>query len=338
MGAQMTASRAPSLRRPPADGAQTRRRTGTTGEWITGFLLAIWIGVLSVLLARGGLAELHGAVLVAVLVILLLPLAALAVALLALRRMRALDDQLAALQDSFDGLRLAWQAQALARTRSDPATAPDPRQAVIDGARRATESAGAVFASARSPRSAAAAGDGADAVAQPALALGPEPRAAVGAPPEQHDLIRALHFPEDADDREGFAALQRALSHHATGRLIRSAQEVLTGLAEEGIFMDDLRPDRARPELWRAFAGGLRGPAVAGLAGVRDRSSLALAVGRMRQDPAFREAAHRFLREFDRCLTDAAPAMDDAALARLTDTRSARAFMLLGRVTGAFGR
>ncbi|MCC5984668.1 MAG: hypothetical protein JJU42_09915, partial [Rhodobacteraceae bacterium] len=166
----------------------------------------------------------------------------------------------------------------------------------------------------------------------------PEPRAATGAPPEQHDLIRALHFPEDADDREGFAALQRALSHHATGRLIRSAQEVLTGLAEEGIFMDDLRPDRARPELWRAFADGLRGPAVAGLAGVRDRASMALAVGRMRQDPAFREAAHRFLREFDRCLADAAPAMDDAALARLTDTRSARAFMLLGRVTGAFGR
>ncbi len=329
----MTADRAPSAPRRPANGARARRRTGNAAEWVAGFLLAIWVGVLAVLLFRGGLTGFDGAALAAILVVLMLPLVALGGVLMALRQVRALQDQLAALQDSVDGLRLAWQAQAQARAR--PMPEPDPRQDSLDRARRATENALTVFSSARAPRAEA---PGADAAAQPALALGPAPRAATGTPPEQHDLIRALHFPEDADDREGFEALQRALAHHATGRLIRSAQEVLTGLAEEGIFMDDLRPDRARPELWRAFAAGLRGPAVAGLAGVRDRSSMALAVGRMRQDPAFREAAHRFLRAFDQCLAEVTPAMEDEALARLTDPRSARAFMLLGRVTGAFGR
>ena len=72
-------------------------------------------------------------------------------------------------------------------------------------------------------------------------------------------LIRALHFPEDAQDTEGFAALRRALGDARIAPLIKAAQDVLTRLAQEGIYMDDLRPDRARPEFWRAFAQGTRG-------------------------------------------------------------------------------
>ncbi len=34
--------------------------------------------------------------------------------------------------------------------------------------------------------------------------------------------------------------------------------------------MDDLRPDRAKPEVWRKFAKGERGRTIAGLGGVRD--------------------------------------------------------------------
>ncbi|MGY6534081.1 MAG: hypothetical protein ACXIVG_01910 [Pararhodobacter sp.] len=151
------------------------------------------------------------------------------------------------------------------------------------------------------------------------------------------DLIRALHFPETEDDTEGFAALRRALRDHATAELIRSAQTVLSGLAEEGIFLDQLTPDRARPALWRAFAQGARGPAMAPLGGIRDRSCLALTVARMRGDPAFRDAAHRFLRAFDQRLGVIEPQASDAQIARLAETRSARAFMLLGRVTGVFG-
>ena len=51
---------------------------------------------------------------------------------------------------------------------------------------------------------------------------------------------------------------------------------MLTLLSQDGIYMDDLRPDRARPEAWRQFAEGARGREVAALGGVRDRSSLAL--------------------------------------------------------------
>ena len=59
--------------------------------------------------------------------------------------------------------------------------------------------------------------------------------------------------------------------------------------------------------------------------------------GRMRADPAFRDAAHRFLRTFDRRFAVFEALATDAEIARLAETRSARAFMLLGRVTGMFG-
>lgn len=151
-------------------------------------------------------------------------------------------------------------------------------------------------------------------------------------------LVRALHFPEDEHDTDGFTALRRALADARVAPLIKAAQDVLTRLAEEGIYMDDLRPDRARPDFWRAFAQGTRGALVAPLGGIRDRSCLALSSGRMRSDPEFRAAAHLFLREFDKVLSAFEPTADDAQIAALSDTRSARAFMLLGRVNGVFSR
>lgn len=172
---------------------------------------------------------------------------------------------------------------------------------------------------------------------QPRLALEDSPKpAAMPAGPAQ--LIRALHFPEDEHDTEGFEALQAALLDPMTAPLIRAAQDVLTRLAQDGIYMDDLRPERARPEFWRAFAQGTRGPLVSPLGGIRDRSCLALCSGRMRQDPEFRAAAHLFLREFDKVFAEFEKQADDAQIVAMTDTRSARAFMLLGRVSGVFAR
>ena len=100
--------------------------------------------------------------------------------------------------------------------------------------------------------------------------------------------------------------------------------------------MDDLRPDRAKPEVWRKFAQGERGSAMAPLGGVRDRSSLALAAGRMKQDAIFRDAVHHFLRKFDKTFSEFETTATDEEIAALTDTRTARAFMLLGRVAGTF--
>ena len=88
--------------------------------------------------------------------------------------------------------------------------------------------------------------------------------------------------------------------------------------------------------MWRRFAGGERGRTVAALGGVRDRSSLALTAARMREDPVFRDAAHHFLRAFDRTFAEFEKGASDAELSALAETRTARAFMLIGRVAGIF--
>lgn len=170
---------------------------------------------------------------------------------------------------------------------------------------------------------------------QASLELGTPPEA-LAPPVEANDLIRAINFPENAEDEAGFAALRRALADRKIASLIQAAQDVLTLLSQDGIYMDDLRPDLARPDVWRQFAEGERGRAVAALGGIRDRSSLALTSGRMRQDPIFRDAAHHFLRRFDDVLTAVAPRLSDEEIAHFGSTRTARAFMLLGRVTHTF--
>ena len=167
------------------------------------------------------------------------------------------------------------------------------------------------------------------------LALG-TPADSLAEPISIADFVRALNFPETAEDEEGFRALRNALKDRSVAKLIQAAQDILTLLSQDGIYMDDLRPDRSRPEIWRNFAKGERGRAIAALGGVRDRSSLALSAGRMRKDPIFRDAAHHFLRQFDKTLAEFESNASDQDIAALSDTRTARAFMLLGRVTGTF--
>jgi len=100
--------------------------------------------------------------------------------------------------------------------------------------------------------------------------------------------------------------------------------------------MDDLTHDMTHPDVWRSFAGGERGRTIAALGGVRDRSALDVVATRMKQDAIFRDVAHHFLRLFDRMLTDFAQTASDTEISELSETRTARAFMLLGRVVGIF--
>ena len=56
----------------------------------------------------------------------------------------------------------------------------------------------------------------------------------------------------------------------------------------------------------------------------------------MRQDPIFRDAVHHFLRKFDQTFQAFEKSASDADISAVSETRTARAFMLLGRVSGTF--
>ncbi|MDM7458621.1 MAG: hypothetical protein P3W94_004560, partial [Paracoccus sp. (in: a-proteobacteria)] len=157
------------------------------------------------------------------------------------------------------------------------------------------------------------------------------------APVDSITLIRALNFPDGPEDHEAIEALRLALQDPDNSRVLRAAQDVVTLLAGRDIYMDMLPPRPTSAETWRRFAEGQRGSAVAALGGIDDPDSLAVVAEMMRQDEIFRDTAHHFLRHFDSLLSRVIPHLDDMQIAVMADSRSARAFMLLGRVAGSFG-
>ena len=333
-------------------------------EVIAAALTLCWLGLVGaffVLTGRAGEVGSGNALGVTMtLVGICLPVAMIWVAAITARTARELRAEAQRLQAAIDAMRSAWLQQAQVGVQGITPSV-EKRLDEIAAAQRQTESAIASFASRREVAASQPSADRKAALAPPRPAgpgaspggspgAGPgggpgddQPTLALGTPAEEMrspvsvaDFIRALNFPDSPEDRDGFRALRRALEDRTMAKLIRAAQDVLTLLAQDGIYMDDLRPDRARPELWRRFAGGERGKGISALGGVRDRSSLALTAGRMRQDTIFRDAAHHFLRQFDRTFQEFEKNCSDQEVAELAETRTARAFMLLGRVTGIF--
>jgi len=269
------------------------------------------------------------------LIAIFMPVAMIWVAAAAARSARIIREESQRLHLAIDGMR-----QTYVSDRANQPNAPTVERKLqeIAHAAKKTETTLATFASSRDAQPSTHAITSARNAApddQPALALGTSAED-MTPPLPRKDLIRALNFPDTDQDEDGFAALRRALKDRQARQLVQASEDVLTLLSQDGIYMDDLRPDRARPELWRRFAKGERGQQMAGLGGVRDRSSLALSAGRMREDIIFRDAAHHFLRKFDLMLAAFEPSASDEDLIALSETRTSRAFMLLGRVTGTF--
>ena len=263
-----------------------------------------------------------------------MPVGMIWVAATAARASRVMREESKRLQAAIDAIRQAYIAQQQGQNLGADATVARKLDEIAAAARK-TESTLATFQSRRDASTRLAPLKPAVVDDQPALALGTS--AADMTPPLSHeDFIRALNFPETAEDTEGFSALRKALKDRNASQLVQASQDVQTLLSQDGIYMDDLRPDRARPEIWRQFAQGARGRPIAALGGIRDRSSLALTSARMKQDPIFRDAAHHFLRRFDRAFAAFEAEASDADISALTDTRTVRAFMLLGRVAGTF--
>lgn len=264
-----------------------------------------------------------------------LPVAMIWVAATAAKASRVMREESHRLQAAIDAIRQAYLAQQQgSNSRTEPSVSRKLDE--IAAATRKTETALATFQTRRDePARPAPQQSDPQPDDQPALALGTQ---ATDMQPalSNEDFILALNFPETAEDEVGFAALRRALKDRSTSQLVQAAQDVLTLMSQDGIYMDDLRPDRARPEIWRHFAEGARGRPIAPLGGIRDRSSLALTNARMKQDPIFRDAAHHFLRRFDKTFAAFEPSATDSDISALADTRTARAFMLLGRCAGTF--
>lgn len=271
-----------------------------------------------------------------IIIAIVIPIAVIGTIVSSSRSIRIMREESQSLRAAIEHIQQSFDEDAKLR-KSGLQPSVERKLADIASAARQAEAAAAVFSTTRKKRS------GLNTLAMAPVSV-PDNEPALDLDLEKpkddkigHEiLIKALNFPDDEGDKQGFHALRHALEFREISRLIQSSQDVLTALAEDGIFMDDLRPDRARPDLWRRFAQGEKGPMTAALGGVRDRTSLALTSGRMRSDTVFQDTVHNFLLRFDRLLQDIEADMTDAELSALTHTRTAKAFMLLGRVTGMF--
>ncbi len=304
-------------------------------EWLGVALAILWLCVSGYIL----MMPIEGnANMLASMLIVFMPVAILWLAVIVIRTSQKMRQESHKLHVAIEALRKACIDQS--KMNGAPATEASVTRKLdsIAESQRKTETAIAIFTSTRLAEAQNAAIPNTaqpQAEHQPVLALG-TPVEELAPPLAKPDFIRALNFPENANDEEGFNALRRALKDRSVAQLVQASQDILTLLSQDGIYMDDLRPDMARPEIWRRFAKGERGRTIAALGGIRDRSSLALTNVRMKKDPVFRDAAHHFLRLFDRGFSKFEESATETEISALSETRTARAFMLLGRVAGTF--
>ncbi|MGR3484194.1 MAG: hypothetical protein ACU0BF_02535 [Paracoccaceae bacterium] len=310
-------------------------------------LSVIWVAVTAVALifaspGEGGLATLR---FVVTLMALFLPVAMIWLAAAAARSGRVMREEGRRLQAAVDALRHDRMEDRKERMGAPSRDGAEARLARIETALARLEMALEGAPGPDRPSTARAAPVPRRPAAAPSA---PEP----GAAPDQRALaledgtrdvempldrlIRALNFPDSEDDEQGIAALEDALEDRRARGMVQAAQDVLTLLSHDGIYADDLDPGPVPPGQWRAFAQGERGEAVEGVGAIRDRTALALAGGRMREDAIFRDAVHHFLRLYDRLVETLAEHASDAELSRLGETRTGRAFMLLARSAGTF--
>ena len=314
-------------------------RNTSLPEWIAIGLTLLWVIASAYFLMNDTLNS-DGTFIVQ-LVVVFMPLALLCLCFIIMRASRVMQEETQMLQTAVNALRKAYTDQVNSQGHIDTETALGRKLedlskvqhkiqnmlTIISSERTANLKKAPPLSNLKDPKT--------DSVDQPLLALGTQVEELLE-PLSVEDFIKALNFPESADDEEGFAALKRGLKNREAALLIQAAQDLLTLLSQDGIYMDDLRPDLARAETWRRFAIGERGRKVAALGGIRDRSSLALTSGRMKQDSIFRDTAHHFLRMFDKEFSAFEKSATDAEISAFSETRTARAFMLIGRIAGTF--
>ncbi len=318
-------------------GGQAPSRFGGM-EWTAAGLSVLWLALVVILFLTDPTTGPRRAVpdLLLRLVVVLMPLGLIWVSAVAIRSSRVVQAESERLQAAIDAMRKTYVTDRQAgggmiRTRPDADEMVHP--AAAGHGLKAVPSSNVAVMQPKIEAPPSQPDPEPEPESQASLSLGPQ---SIELSLDRPDLIRALNFPDTPEDQDGFAALRRALTERSTAQLIQASQDVLTLLSQDGIYMDDLDPDPARPALWRRFAQGERGPEMGAIGGIHDRSAIALTAGRMRADTIFRDAAHHFLRKFDQMLIGFEGGATDEDIMAMACTRSARAFMLIGRAAGTF--
>lgn len=145
-------------------------------------------------------------------------------------------------------------------------------------------------------------------------------------------VIRALSFANDDDDTEGFEAVDRAMDDERIAGILDASQRVLHRLAEIDIFMDNLTPDIATPEVWRLHAANAGDSEISTLGGIAETHVFEQVSGLLEQDPEFREQASLMMHRINEQMLHIIGTADDDQILQFARSRTVLAFILLGNV------
>ena len=149
-------------------------------------------------------------------------------------------------------------------------------------------------------------------------------------------LLRALNFPNDENDLEGFTALNLARENNTIFQLLQVSEDFLNLLAQDGIYLDDLKIDPPSVKAWVNFINNKQNEHCKKLtcSGI-DEQIKTLKI-RLKSDVVFRDTALMLMRRFDKLLQDRLESAEDHQIFKIADTRSGKAFLVVGKISDAF--
>ena len=172
----------------------------------------------------------------------------------------------------------------------------------------------------------------AGAVADEAAPADPDPAPQAEAALSLATVIRALSFANDDDDTEGFEAVDRAMDDERIAGILDASQRVLHRLAEIDIFMDNLTPDIATPEVWRLHAANAGDSEISTLGGIAETDVFEQVSRLLEEDPEFREQASLMMRLINEQMPHIIGTADDDQILQFARSRTVLAFILLGNL------
>ena len=154
--------------------------------------------------------------------------------------------------------------------------------------------------------------------------------------PDWELLIRALNFPNNINDQIGFRALKIAKKHKHTNDLLLSAEDVMTLLSQNGVYLDDHDFYPTNDLIWINFIRNENINKNKSLICSGHEKIIEILSKRKIEDIIFKDTMLTFLRRFDQFLRQRSQSATDENLFHLFFTRSGKAFILIGKLYKIF--
>lgn len=145
-------------------------------------------------------------------------------------------------------------------------------------------------------------------------------------------LLKALNLPEHDDDVEGYKAFKIATKNELLNNVLTQSHAILHRFAEISIYMDNLITDVGPFTEWSQFAESKSTEPNPNLGGAGTQKNVAEITNWLSEDREIYNNAIEFYQKACELLFIIIPTINEMDIVDLANTRTMRAFLLLGRV------